>query len=106
MRLCWSSDSSIQKEALDIDIILTFNEFPDENANFFTDMKTLVEDTYNKNNKTSVTLLVHSMGGLMAMHFLRLQPQKWKDQYIRRLISLSTPWGGSMKAVKVFAIGE
>ncbi|KAH9636976.1 hypothetical protein HF086_008237 [Spodoptera exigua] len=77
-----------------------------ENGKFFADLKTMVENTYNANNKSSVTLLVHSMGGLMAMHFLRLQPQAWKDQYIRRLISLSTPWGGSMKAVKVFAIGD
>lgn len=42
----------------------------------------------------------------MAINFLKLQPQSWKDQYIRRMISLSTPWAGSMKAVKVFAIGE
>ncbi|KAJ8729125.1 hypothetical protein PYW08_000706 [Mythimna loreyi] len=83
-----------------------FRKAPNENQHFFTDLKTLVETTYATNNKSSVTLLVHSMGGLMAMHFLRLQPQKWKDQYIKRLISLSTPWGGSMKAVKVFAIGD
>ncbi|KAF9808837.1 hypothetical protein SFRURICE_010931 [Spodoptera frugiperda] len=77
-----------------------FRKAPNENGKFFTDLKTMVENTYMANNKSSVTLLVHSMGGLMAMHFLRLQPQAWKDQYIRRLISLSTPWGGSMKAVK------
>ncbi|CAB3230343.1 unnamed protein product [Arctia plantaginis] len=83
-----------------------FRRAPNENSEFFVNLKTLVEDTYNLNNKSSVTLLVHSMGGLMAVHFLRLQPQKWKDQYIRRLVSLSTPWAGSMKAVKVFAIGD
>lgn len=82
-----------------------FRKAPNENAEFFTNLKTLVEDTYNLNNKSSVTLLVHSMGGLMATHFLQKQTQKWKDQYVRRLISLSTPWAGSMKAVKVFAIG-
>lgn len=69
-------------------------------------LKALIEETYTMNNKTSVTLIVHSMGGLMAIHFLRLQPQSWKDQHIRRMISISTPWAGSMKAVKVFAIGE
>lgn len=83
-----------------------FRKAPNENAEFFTNLKTLVEDTYNLNNKSSVTLLVHSMGGLMATHFLQKQTQKWKDQYVRRLISLSTPWAGSMKAVKVFAIGD
>ncbi|XP_059058162.1 phospholipase A2 group XV-like [Achroia grisella] len=83
-----------------------FRKAPNENADFFVKLKTLVEDTYTMNNKTAVTLLVHSMGGSMALHFLRLQTQSWKDQYIKRLLSLATPWGGSMKAVKVFAIGD
>ncbi|XP_053606433.1 phospholipase A2 group XV-like [Plodia interpunctella] len=83
-----------------------FRKAPNENGEFFIKLKTLVEEAYTTNNKTAVTLLVHSMGGSMALHFLRLQTQAWKDQYIRRLVSLSTPWGGSMKAVKVFAIGD
>ncbi|XP_030024885.2 phospholipase A2 group XV [Manduca sexta] len=83
-----------------------FRKAPNENKEFFVKLKTLIEDTYTKNNKSSVTLLVHSMGGLMAMHFLKLQKQSWKDQYVKRIISLSTPWAGSMKAVKVFAIGD
>lgn len=83
-----------------------FRKAPNENAEFFVKLKTLVEDTYTKNNKSSVTFITHSMGGLMATHFLRLQTQGWKDQYIKRMISLSAPWGGSMKAVKVFAIGD
>lgn len=77
----------------------------DENGEFFVQLKSLVEETYTINNESSVTLIVHSMGGSMAQHFLRLQTQDWKDQYIRRLISLSTPWGGAVKALKVFAIG-
>ncbi|KAI8428336.1 hypothetical protein MSG28_002528 [Choristoneura fumiferana] len=83
-----------------------FRKAPNENADFFVKLKTLVEETYTTNNKTAVTLLVHSMGGSMALHFLRLQKQPWKDQYIRRLISLSAPWGGAVKALKVFAIGD
>ncbi|XP_013187011.1 phospholipase A2 group XV [Amyelois transitella] len=83
-----------------------FRKAPNENGEFFVKLKTLVEETYNMNNKSAVTFIVHSMGGSMALHFLRLQPQKWKDQYVRRMVSLSTPWGGSMKAVKVFAIGD
>ncbi|XP_045458033.1 phospholipase A2 group XV-like [Melitaea cinxia] len=83
-----------------------FRKAPNENGEFFVKLKTLVEETYTMNNKSAVTLLVHSMGGLMGLHFLRLQTQAWKDQYIRRMISLSTPWGGAMKALKVFAIGD
>ncbi|CAH2237346.1 jg22261 [Pararge aegeria aegeria] len=83
-----------------------FRRAPNENGEFFVKLKTLVQETYTMNNKTPVTLLTHSMGGSMALHFLRLQTQSWKDLYIRRMISLSTPWGGAMKALKVFAIGD
>lgn len=68
-------------------------------------LKALVEETYDMNNKSTVTLMVHSMGGSMALHFLRAQPQDWKKRYVRRLVSLSTPWGGAVKALKAFAIG-
>ncbi|KAL4710278.1 hypothetical protein ACJJTC_003558 [Scirpophaga incertulas] len=83
-----------------------FRRAPNENQDFFVKLKSLIEETYTLNNKSAVTLLVHSMGGKMAFNFLQIQKQSWKDQYIRRLISLSTPWAGSMKALKVFAIGD
>lgn len=83
-----------------------FRKAPNENAEFFVKLKLLVEETYANNNKSAVTLLVHSLGGSMGLHFLRLQSQKWKDTYIKRMISLSTPWGGAVKALKVFAIGD
>lgn len=69
-------------------------------------MKTLVEETYVLGGGVPVTFIVHSMGGPMALHFLQLQDQKWKDKYIARLISLAGAWAGSAKAVKVFAIGD
>nr|XP_026489289.1 group XV phospholipase A2-like [Vanessa tameamea] len=83
-----------------------FRRAPNENGEFFIKLKSLVEETYAMNNNSAVTFIVHSMGGSMGLHFLRLQKQSWKDQYIRRMISLSTPWGGAMKALKVFAIGD
>lgn len=58
------------------------------------------------NGNTPVILLAHSMGGLMSLHFLNQQTQKWKDQYIKSLVTLSAVWGGSMKAIKVYAIGN
>lgn len=69
-------------------------------------MKTLVEETYARADNQAVTLIVHSMGGPMSLHFLQQQSQKWKDQYIARVISLAGAWAGSAKAVKVFAIGD
>ncbi|XP_028128275.1 phospholipase A2 group XV [Diabrotica virgifera virgifera] len=83
-----------------------FRKAPNENQDFFVNLKTLVEDTYKENNNTPVVLLAHSMGGPMTLTFLNKQTQSWKDKYIRCLISLSAVWGGSVKAIKVFAIGD
>lgn len=69
-------------------------------------LKQLIEDTYVQNNNTAVIMLAHSMGGLMSLYFLNCQPQSWKDKYIKSLVTLSAVWGGSMKAIKVYAIGK
>lgn len=49
--------------------------------------------------------IVHSMGGCMVLKFLRDQSQDWKDKYVRAMVSLAGPWGGAIKALKVFTIG-
>lgn len=78
----------------------------DENQEYFEKLKTLVEDTYTENGNKSVMLIAHSMGGPMSLYFLNEQTQDWKDKYIKSLVTLSGAWGGSVKAVKVYAIGE
>nr|XP_012151510.1 PREDICTED: group XV phospholipase A2-like isoform X2 [Megachile rotundata] len=83
-----------------------FRKGPNENEEFFIKLKELVEETYNMNKQTPVTLLAHSMGGPMTLIFLQRQSQGWKDKYINCLITLSAVWGGSVKALKVFAIGD
>ncbi|XP_066249695.1 lysosomal phospholipase A and acyltransferase-like isoform X2 [Euwallacea similis] len=83
-----------------------FRRGPNENKDYFIQLKQLIEDTYNQNNQTSVMLIVHSMGGPMSLHFLNQQEQAWKNKYIKRLVALSGAWGGSMKAMKVFAMGD
>lgn len=80
--------------------------FSDENQQFFIDLKTLVEDTYRHNGDTPVVFISHSMGGLMALRFLRCQAQEWKDKYVRAFISLAGCWGGTMKSLKTFAVGD
>lgn len=80
--------------------------FPDENGEYFVRLKSLVEETYATNNNTKVILIAHSMGGPMCLHFLHGQDQKWKDKYIQSMITLSGAWGGSVKAIKVFAVGN
>ncbi|CAK9805558.1 Phospholipase A2 group XV [Anthophora quadrimaculata] len=53
-----------------------FRKGPNENEEFFNKLKELVEETYRMNKQVPVTLLAH------------------------------TVWGGSVKALKVFAIGD
>lgn len=58
------------------------------------------------NHNESVTLIAHSMGGPMCLLFLQQQDTSWKNKYISSLITLAAVWGGSVKALKVFAIGD
>lgn len=83
-----------------------FRKGPSESEEFFAKLKTLVEETYAMNNNTPVTLLAHSMGGPMTLIMLQRQSQKWKDKFINSFITLSAVWAGSVKAIKVFAIGD
>lgn len=42
----------------------------------------------------------------MTMIFLQSMTKAWKGKYVARVISLAGAWAGSMKAVKVFAMGD
>lgn len=42
----------------------------------------------------------------MTLLFLQAQTQEWKDKYIKSMVTLAGVWGGSVKALKVFAIGD
>ncbi|XP_044266833.1 phospholipase A2 group XV-like isoform X1 [Tribolium madens] len=83
-----------------------FRKAPNENQQFFIDLKSLIEQTYTENNNQPVIIIAHSMGGPMSLFFLNQQTQDWKDKYIKSLVTLSGAWGGSVKAVKVYAIGD
>ncbi|XP_046822523.1 phospholipase A2 group XV-like isoform X1 [Vespa crabro] len=83
-----------------------FRKGPNENGEYFVKLKSLIEETYSINNNIPITLIAHSMGGPMALIFLQSQTQTWKNKYINSLITLAGVWGGSVKAIKVFAIGD
>lgn len=85
---------------------MNFYLFADENGQWFTDFKTLIEETYEMNDNVPITLIVHSMGGPMTLVFLQQMEKPWKNKYIARVISLAGAWAGSAKAVKVFAVGD
>ena len=123
-------------------------------------MKALIEETFERNNETSVVLVCHrynmiqgvfpsilgtsrarntcpmqcfSMGSIMMHYFLQQQTQAWKDKHVRyaakrnhtdveigvltnryhdhqqilrALITLAGVWGGTARALKVFALGD
>ena len=58
-----------------------------------------------KNGNTKVVLIAHSMGCTMSLYFLNQQSQTWKKKYIRSLVTLAGPWGGSVKSLEVAAVG-
>lgn len=58
------------------------------------------------NANTPITFIVHSLGGPKILHFLQRQTQEWKDQYVRRVISLSAAWGGDASSLKTLTVGE
>uniref|UniRef100_A0A182QYF1 Phosphatidylcholine-sterol acyltransferase n=1 Tax=Anopheles farauti TaxID=69004 RepID=A0A182QYF1_9DIPT len=83
-----------------------FRKGPHEHNEYFLALKFLVEQTYTLNHDTPVTFIVHSMGAPMTLHFLQQQTAAWKAKYVRRVISLAGAWAGSVKALKVYAIGD
>lgn len=46
------------------------------------------------------------MGAPMLMIFLRQQEEPWKAKYVARMITIAGAYGGSVKALKVFAVGD
>jgi lysophospholipase-3 len=96
----WVRNKSIRGAPYD------FRKAPDENRQWFFDLKELVEETYRINGNVPVTFVCHSLGVLMSTAFLQKQTDSWKEKYIARMITLAGAWGGSKKSVKIYAIGD
>ena len=83
-----------------------FDLFSDELSQYFSQMSALVHNTFHINNGKKVILLCHSMGCPTMLYFLNRQSQRWKNKYIKSLITLAGPWGGAVKSLKAFASGD
>lgn len=83
-----------------------FRKGPGELGYWFVDLKKLVEDTYEANDKEPITFIAHSMGAPLLTIFFHQQTEEWKKQYIARMITIAGAYGGSAKVVKVFAVGD
>ncbi|CAH0381618.1 unnamed protein product [Bemisia tabaci] len=75
-----------------------------EDFGYFVKFTELVERTAHC-SKRRVSIVTHSMGGLVAAYFLVNKTQAWKNKYIHNFIAISTPWLGSPKAIEGFVTG-
>lgn len=46
------------------------------------------------------------MGGRVLLHFLQQMPQFWKDKYVKRIIAMGVPWGGSVLSMQAASTGH
>ncbi len=78
-----------------------------EDRGYFKDVQELIEDTYQKNGYRRVTLVAHSMGGLVSHHFLtHTVNQTWKDKYIHAYVPLSGAWSGGVQTLARLIYGQ
>ena len=69
-------------------------------------MQGVIEEMYEQNNQTRVTVVVHSMGGPVSLYFLNnVVDQAWKDMYIHAYIPLSGAWDGGALTVEALISG-
>ena len=70
-------------------------------------MYQLIEDSYNRNGQTPVTLVAHSLGGPISLYFLsKYAPSDWKASRIKQYISLSGAFGGSSNVLLGIISGD
>jgi lysophospholipase-3 len=71
---------------------------------YFSKLRNLIEDMY---NGVGVTIVAHSMGGLMSLYFLNeVVTQEWKDKYIKAYIPIGAPYGGAVKVIETWLTGK
>ena len=63
-------------------------------------MTNLVEETYECNDYSRVTLLSHSLGCLYTLWFLNQKSQEWKDKFILNWIPIAGVFGGAGTGIK------
>jgi len=66
-----------------------------ESTTFYTDIKSLIEESYNING-CPITILGYSLGGFVVSHFLgRVAKDDWKKKYIEKAIFLAPAFAGA-----------
>jgi alpha-beta hydrolase superfamily lysophospholipase len=63
---------------------------------YLQDLKDLIESASGSNNGKQVVLMAHSLGGLFALQLLNRNSVSWRKQFVKHLVTLGTPWGGTV----------
>lgn len=66
----------------------------------YSNLKLTIEKEVTEQNK-KCTIIGHSLGGNIAHDFLLHNSPQWRQKYVRRVISINTPYGGSLNSLKV-----
>lgn len=72
---------------------------------YLQDLKDLIEKASKSNGGKPVILLSHSLGGLFSLQLLNRNMPSWRRQFIKHLVALSAPWGGTVQEMLTFASG-
>ncbi|XP_076819987.1 lysosomal phospholipase A and acyltransferase-like [Clavelina lepadiformis] len=79
---------------------------PYQHGDFFKNLTSLIEKAYYSNNNQKVVILGHSMGNMFIYYMLQRKSPAWKDKFVDSFVSISSPYLGSVKAVKALTSGE
>jgi lysophospholipase-3 len=66
----------------------------------YSNLKYMIEKEVIEQEK-KCTLIGHSLGGGITHDFLIHNSPEWRRKYIRRVITINTPYGGSLNSLKV-----
>ncbi|KAL0921886.1 hypothetical protein M5K25_009001 [Dendrobium thyrsiflorum] len=72
---------------------------------YLSELRALIESSAAANDGQPVILVAHSLGGLFALHLLDRSPLSWRRQFVKHLVTLSTPWAGTVQEMLTFASG-
>ncbi|KAF8662883.1 hypothetical protein HU200_055464 [Digitaria exilis] len=76
-------------------------------SGYFRRLSRLIEDVSKSKNNQKVILFGHSLGGMVALEFVRSTAMAWREKYIKHLVLVApVPAEGFVKPVEYFVSGS
>lgn len=72
----------------------------DYRIEYYKKLKFFFENKKRRHGDASV-IISHSLGGIVVHDFLSKQTEEWKKKFIKKVIFINCPWGGSISALKL-----